>query len=170
MSIDGVDNNFSIGPPKETVHQDVVKRRVLDASLPPIAGRIKRLINPIETLSLGYVLDKKWNVQEPMTTGKFMSDVLGLGESDVGHDAEMKIHESVFAAYKTDYEARLAASTGNVEEQDRLKALWTMKQRSHEKSKADFEKGNLEIHLGGVPELWLPDWVKTFSQQASTPK
>lgn len=162
MSIDAVDSNSNMTVPKESVPQDGMKREVLGGSLGPITGRIKRIINRSEVLSLGYVLDKHWKAEQPLTSDSFITEALKLKEGDQGHIAEMKIQESVYQTYMLDYQARLVASVGNQAEQDKLNALWAMNQRAYQLSRQAFETGNSEIHLGGVPEYWLPDWVKSF--------
>lgn len=171
MSIDSVDNNAGTTRPPENISQNGMKSGVLKESIPLVTGRIERVMDLTEVRALGYVLDKRWSPEQPLSTGKFISDTLGLDKEDISHKAEMKISRSVSEVLRVDYESRLAAAAvSDPAEHAKLKALWRIIEMGDNLTNEAFQRGVSEIHLGGVPEYWLPDWVKTFNQQASTPK
>ena len=136
--------------PQKDVHQ---------ASVRVLSVKIGRDFDSTEQMAIGFLVERRWGAGQ--TTEGFIQG-LGLEPQDQGNVAADKVRTAVYDESISEIERRTADDVNNPKELAKLQALREfINSGKNFAEQARRNNPNIPIHVGGVPEYWLPEWVKS---------
>ena len=130
------------------------KQALYGLLVPLISGKIGREVKQHEKEAVAFAVEESF--KDPITAESFIAGVFGMRESDVGRDAAMKIHNSV---YETKMKKINQSIAENPSDARRLLLLQENINIGHNITLENY-KGNGAIDIGGVSMDWVPEWFK----------
>lgn len=130
------------------------KQELFRTLVPLIKERIKRDIDPYEEEAVAFVIEE--SVQKPVLAEAFLLETLGVGEAEVGRDAAMKVHNSV---YETKIRKLDRLISENPSDAARLQELKINIDIGHNKTLENYRNPNTRIYIGNVQKDWIPAWM-----------
>lgn len=124
-----------------------------------LVTRIGRNFLLNEKLALSFLVEKYWKSGES-DPRKFSDSLFALNEADSPHEIVWKLCQFFYRLSIQECSDR--AGSSDSEERERLlaiKGLYDLGQ-----SQAELAHGNHTLrNIGGIPEYWLPDWIRDIS-------
>lgn len=148
-----------------TLEMDLVNNNVkatfLKDLLRDVSSRIGREVDRGERNALGFVIDKR--LQPGETVSSFLEEVFKLQPEDDQTQSSVKISQAIDETLKEHIAKLRQEANGDLVLLDQLKAQEMLVDYGSKLVIEASKQGAEEIGLGGVPSLWIPDWVKLAS-------
>lgn len=124
--------------------------------VPVINERIGRAVDPGEKEAIAFAIEESF--QGPITAEDFLSGIFGVKEGEVGRDAAMKIHNSVYGAKMRKLDRMIDENPSDTA------FLREMKDHigiGHNQTLENHQNPNARIYIGNVREDWIPYWCRS---------
>lgn len=130
------------------------KQAFFQVLLPLINNRIGRDTKPHEREAIAFVVEESH--QDLTNAELFLSGSLGVEQVNLGRDAAIKIHNSVYDAKVRKINSLIAENPSDAE---RLNLIKENIQIGHNGTIQNYQ-GNGPIEIGAVQQDWVPAWFR----------